>query len=136
MLMMLEEICNILCNNKISTKDASNEGDLNFVHPKHLNIDGSIDSKNCLKISSSNELIKQTVQINDIIIVILGGLTGKIFKSNEAKEFVTGQTCAILKSNDSTLYDKLLSKEEEINGMITGAAIKMISLSNLKKLEL
>lgn len=130
----LKEISTITIN-QISSKDLSEIGDLKFAHPQHLLANNTVDWDKCLNIDSKNPKIKVIVNSGDIIIVIKGGRVGQLFLYNENTPFVTGQTCAVIKSSDTNLFNKIVAKQEEIQGMITGIAINHISLKSLLELE-
>ncbi len=130
----LKEISTITTN-QISSKDLSENGDLKFAHPQHLLANNSVDWDKCLNIDSKNPKIKVIVNTGDVIIVIKGGRAGQIFLHNENTPFVTGQTCAVIKSSETNLFNKIVAKKDEIQRMITGIAINHISLKSLLELE-
>jgi hypothetical protein len=130
----LKEITTITMN-QISSKDLSENGDLKFAYPQHLLANNSVDWDQCKNIDSKNPKIKVIVNVGDIIIVIKGGRAGQIFSHNENTPFVTGQTCAVIKSSETNLFNKIVAKKEEIRSMIKGIAINHISLKSLLELE-
>ncbi len=130
----LKEISTITIN-QISSKDLSENGDLKFAHPQHLLANNFVDWDQCLNIDSKNSKIKVIVNFGDIIIVIKGGRVGQLFFHNENKPFVTGQTCAVIKSTETNLFNRIVAKKEEIKSLITGIAIQHINLKSLLELE-
>jgi hypothetical protein len=48
---------------------------------------------------------------------------------------VTGQVCTVIKSIEPNLYERILAKQEEITNLITGVAIKKISLKSISELD-
>lgn len=131
---LLKEISTITIN-QISTKDLSENSDLKFAHPQHLLANNCVDWDKCLNIDSKNPKIKVIVNLGDIIIVIKGGRVGQLFLYNDNTPFVTGQTCAVIKSSEIDLFNRIVTKKDEIKSLITGIAIKHIRLKSLLELE-
>ena len=124
-----------LAINQISSKDFSDFGDISFAFHKQLLENNQVDWDNCSIVDSNLAKIKAVVHKGDIVIVREGLSCGYIFLHTSDKPFITGRACAIVKSSDANLYERLVLKQVEINNLIVGITAPRIFLKSLSELD-